>query len=1633
MVVREVGNMMVKDNNREINELNGQRKEYIINVNLDTMQYRTVSEKNDFFDMPLIGKYDEFFNKVSMGYVHSGDFNKFLKLFSGEMLKKSVQNGSDIISDEIRIRYNDKIYWGNVTAIIYSNNERTSAVISFFDITDKKSRRKNGLYEKISKVYKFVFTVNLEKNTCLVILPNKNISAVKDTYMDFKAFMHDFSLYIEPEKRDFIRQQCTVESIAKSLAEGQTEMYFRFGITNDLGEKSVISMCVARTSGESNVIFLCRKIETVDEIKQINRADIYIDDSLTEFAGKCINYIYSELSNEQCVNNILFEMGKVFTAKYISVFLLEDKYPSAIRPDYFYSVSKQSKGTAKLSGYDYAYEMKRISEELIGNDVLFMPVDDIQKKYPIVGGYMQLNKIKNVLIASVRTSDGKNGIMCIEDFGMDINNIYNSAKLASAFVAFAINRKIIVDKENEIKNIKNRHRNLLNLVYNRMQNGIVQFEVNKQSLKLLNCNEAFCNIIGCSPDIVKKYFADNFMRFAIEEDRRLIEEAVELIASNKRSNTQTEVRILNSNSDIKWAHVNMFHIESNETNNFVIQAEFTDITNLKQEQIEKNIFYETIPGGAVQYVVKNNEFEFVLANDTFYKLFKITNSKQIPDIVNKNGYRELLNSHQDDFMNRKTFKEYIKVEVEDGEEKWLVVSIKCIGTKSGYPLYLFVFIDVTERETAYEELEKVNMELKIRTERYSLIEQSAEEKIMEYDVKEDCFIIQESFNSSENIRKIENYLGKNLDGAFRNIVHPDDINKYIKLMMKLTTQSHKGVVDYRTNFHNDGTFKWYRSYYTNVLDNDGKVVKIITRVKNIEDEKKRQKQLELQVKLDPMTGLLNKMAVKSAISEVLLNSVYDSSNALLLVDIDNFKSVNDNLGHMFGDAVLKNIASAIQRTFRTTDIIGRIGGDEFIVFMRGTSLDDAKKKAGELCKSIKRNYSGNEKSVDVSCSIGIAYSKSDGNDYEILFEKADTAMYASKSNGKNRFTVYCEDMQKTSHELTREDPSSVHDIPNNFDVNIMSFALSLMSNSKDIDSSINILLERIGNKFELSDIVLFECDDCGDIFPSNSWLERESGESIVETFTQENYNMLRFDDRGLFCVNDCGELSQNKFTREIAFDCKLFKSMVAVKFEDNAVLKVFLIIGDRYNVRKWTEVQKNTFYELSRIISVFTALRDERRKDKEKIALLKTTDALTGLYNFEAFKIKSAEIISSKSLQDSCALFYMDINGFAYVNDNFGYNAGDKILCDFAQCIREAIKLSKGGCACRVYSDYFLVLLLSDSRSEVMMQIKNANDRFSEVERKNYPSGNIVVSTGIYFINDNTADITISIDNADLARKKTKRTNQNSYEIYTPDLRLSRSNELSIIGELYRAMEKGKIELFLQPKFSLDTRKVIGAEALARWRNDDCSLKYPSEFVPALEKIGYIVKLDFYMYEQVLKCMRKWLDMGITPIPISVNFSRKNSLEDGFYERVYNLCEAYGIDNKLIEIETTESTFINDIDKMLETMRRFQNAGFKVDIDDFGTGYSSLNMLVSAPVDVVKIDKSFLKNIEQSQFERDYIKQMCKMISTARKDIIFEGVETEEQAQFLLECGFTKAQGYLFDKPIPIDEFERKYIFNNDI
>ena len=443
-------------------------------------------------------------------------------------------------------------------------------------------------------------------------------------------------------------------------------------------------------------------------------------------------------------------------------------------------------------------------------------------------------------------------------------------------------------------------------------------------------------------------------------------------------------------------------------------------------------------------------------------------------------------------------------------------------------------------------------------------------------------------------------------------------------------------------------------------------------------------------------------------------------------------------------------------------------------------------------------------------------------------------------------------------------------------------------------------------------------------------------------------------------------------------------------------------------------------------ISKEKELSRQINSSEQVIEKLSTTDHLTGLYNKTTFKKLASEMLEKFHDSRTCAVIYSDINDFSYINDNFGFDKGNEVLCEFAKMITGEPEYS---IPCRIYSDFFLAFVASESQDQTIKTVSLINNNFTNKLKEKYPASDIHISSGVYFFpKKGNRDITIAIDNANLARRSVKGSTDVPCGIYSESLRNKRRHDQTIASEIHAAIESGHIEMFLQPKFSLDNREIIGAEALARWKNPDGSYKLPFEFIDILEKVGYIIELDFCIYEKLLQTMQCWKNSGKKLYPISVNFSRLHTLKKDFVPNIIELAERYEIDKKLIEIEVTESAFAVDSKTMSSNLAKLRDAGFKIDIDDFGIGYSSLSMLMTAPIDTVKVDKLFIDNIVNSELEREYVKQICILISTTKKNVVFEGVESEEQANLLSEWGFSIAQGWLFDKAIPVKEFEEKYL-----
>ena len=447
-----------------------------------------------------------------------------------------------------------------------------------------------------------------------------------------------------------------------------------------------------------------------------------------------------------------------------------------------------------------------------------------------------------------------------------------------------------------------------------------------------------------------------------------------------------------------------------------------------------------------------------------------------------------------------------------------------------------------------------------------------------------------------------------------------------------------------------------------------------------------------------------------------------------------------------------------------------------------------------------------------------------------------------------------------------------------------------------------------------------------------------------------------------------------------------------------------------------------------RIYSIDSVQQLKKRivSDKAEIERLSTTDQITGLLMRKAFKDRVSKYLAKEFDSRCCyAIVYSDINDFSYVNDYFGFDSGNQMLHDFAQ---EILNSPYCICSSRIYSDFYVTFVKADSREEIIENIRVTNSRFNDEQKLKYPASDLHISSGVYFFSSSDVDITIAIDNADLARRSVKGVKEIPCGIYSDRMRKQRSHEQQIAAELKNALQTGQIELFLQPKFSLDTRELIGAEALSRWRNPDGSYKLPYEFISVLEKVGYIVDLDMYIYESLLKTMSRWKREGYKLFPVSINFSRNHASHKNFVDRLTALSEFYNIEPSLIEIEITESSFMQDFNALYNDMKKLRERGFKIDIDDFGMGYSSLSVLLNAPVDIVKVDKVFIDNIASSPQARDYVNQICSLINLTKKSIIFEGVETEDQAQILADSGHKMAQGWLFDKAISVTEFEKKYM-----
>lgn len=469
-------------------------------------------------------------------------------------------------------------------------------------------------------------------------------------------------------------------------------------------------------------------------------------------------------------------------------------------------------------------------------------------------------------------------------------------------------------------------------------------------------------------------------------------------------------------------------------------------------------------------------------------------------------------------------------------------------------------------------------------------------------------------------------------------------------------------------------------------------------------------------------------------------------------------------------------------------------------------------------------------------------------------------------------------------------------------------------------------------------------------------------------------------------------------------------TVINYRSEDNYEDKYYKVYFNRI------DDEKNYYIGSYFFVQDFTA--ENRRIDEEHYKA--THNSLTGLYTTEHF-FDMAEKALKEHPDETYLMICSDISNFKLVNDLVGWEYGNEVLVHIAEAFRMSATPDE------VYgymgSDRFAILIPKEQYDEAWFNAMASDITYTK-EDISYV---LNLYFGIYEITDRTIPVSVMCDRAYMILNTIKGSYTQRIVYYTDEVRENVIRENELVGALDGALNNEEFVIYLQPQVSID-KKLIGAEALVRWKHPEKGFVSPGEFIPIFEKKNVISKLDVYIWHQACKVLKKWKDEGREDLSISVNISPKNLYTLDVYRIFMDLINKYGIEPKNLRLEITETAIMTDIAKQNDLIRKLQQAGFFVEMDDFGSGYSSLNMLKEISVDVIKIDRIFLEdstNVERSKFILETVIKLSKQLNM---EIIAEGVETKEQVDFLTELGCDIFQGYYFDKPISVKEFEEKYL-----
>lgn len=472
----------------------------------------------------------------------------------------------------------------------------------------------------------------------------------------------------------------------------------------------------------------------------------------------------------------------------------------------------------------------------------------------------------------------------------------------------------------------------------------------------------------------------------------------------------------------------------------------------------------------------------------------------------------------------------------------------------------------------------------------------------------------------------------------------------------------------------------------------------------------------------------------------------------------------------------------------------------------------------------------------------------------------------------------------------------------------------------------------------------------------------------------------------------------------------------------HAVLRNYRKDGSMY----WNELNispvRNDAGVVSHYIGVHSDITDAKTHQDE-LARQANHDSLTGLPNRNLLHDRIERACArTQRYGDFAAVAFLDLDNFKIVNDSLGHSTGDQLLR--AVALRLESSLRAMDTVARLGGDEF-VLVLSDHKSaqSVSGELQRIVDSFAQPFTVGEQDVFVTASIGVALYPQDARDSESLMKSAELAMYRAKESGRNGYQLFTAELQTRVTERMALEGMLRRALERGELSLHYQPQVDLRSNRVFGCEALIRWNQADLGMIGPAKFIPLAEDTGLIVAIGEWVLRTACLQARSWLDAGLPAVTVAVNISARQFRERNLLQAVTRILAETGLDPSQLELEVTESVIMHDAHNVIAELQAFADMGIKLSVDDFGTGYSSLSYLKRFPVDRLKIDQSFVRDVTSDADDAGIAQAVITLGHTLNLRVIAEGVETQEQLAFLRRHQCDEMQGYLFGKPMPADEF----------